>query len=60
MYLKHVEMPAEEHLYVILKCFPVMLNAIVKNRQMEKTLIQLLLTLSRKNVSPNYILYQSA
>lgn len=35
MHLKHTEIPAEEHLYVILKCFLVTLNTIVQNRQME-------------------------
>lgn len=53
-------MAAEEHLYVILTCFLVTLNTIVENRQMEKTLIQFLLSLSRENISLNYILYQSA
>jgi len=53
-------MPAEEHLHIILKCFLITLNPIVKNRQMEKTLIQLMLSLSEENISLKYILYQSA
>lgn len=59
-YLQRVEMPAEEHLYAIFKCFLVTLSTFVENRQMEKTLIQLLLSLSGENLSLNYILYQSA
>lgn len=55
-----LKMPEEAHLYIFLKCFLVTLNTTVKNRQMEKALIQLLLSLSREIVSLNYNLNQSA